>query len=92
MVLAEDGAAALARLDESGAVDLVLTDVLMPRMTGPELARHISRRSAAPRVLFMSGHVDDEGMRGGGLPPGALLLEKPFKLAQLARKVREALR
>ena len=92
VVLAEDGAAALARLDESGAVDLVLTDVLMPRMTGPELARHISRRSAAPRVLFMSGHVDDEGMRGGGLPPGALLLEKPFKLAQLARKVREALR
>src|SRR5262249_39444655 len=90
--LAEDGVEALALLDKNGEdIHLVLTDVLMPRMTGFELARRIAQRPTPPRVLFMSGHLDDQSMPQGGLPQGSFLLEKPFGLARLAGKVREAL-
>jgi nitrogen-specific signal transduction histidine kinase/CheY-like chemotaxis protein len=90
--LAEDGVAALTALDGNGeTIHLVLTDVLMPGMTGIELARRLAHRPTPPRLLFMSGYLDDQSMPQGGLPPGSLLLEKPFGLARLALKVREAL-
>jgi two-component system, cell cycle sensor histidine kinase and response regulator CckA len=67
-------------------IDLLLSDVVMPEMRGPELAREISRLSPSTGVVFMSGYAPPEG-----LPEGAEFLSKPFTLAQLAEKVGRAL-
>jgi two-component system cell cycle sensor histidine kinase/response regulator CckA len=71
-----------------GRVDLLLTDVVMPGMNGPELARQISALQPEARVLFMSGYTDKAITNSG---PGLELIQKPFNPAALARKVREVL-
>jgi two-component system, cell cycle sensor histidine kinase and response regulator CckA len=72
-------------------IHLLLTDVIMPRMSGPQLAELLAPDRPGMRVLFMSGYAD-EAITGSGTPEaGSAFLEKPFKLAQLARKVREVL-
>jgi PAS domain S-box-containing protein len=72
-------------------IDLILTDLVMPRMSGRELAARVRGERASVRVLFMSGYADEAIVRNGSLEPGAAFLEKPFTAAQLARRVREAL-
>jgi PAS domain S-box-containing protein len=74
-----------------GAIHLVLTDVLMPRMHGPELVKRLSERRPKLRSLFMSGHADDALFHHGVLHEGIAFLEKPFTREELARKVREVL-
>ena len=69
-----------------GPIHLLLTDVVMPEMSGAELARRLARVRPDLRVLFMSGYTS-EGMFEAGAP----LLQKPFTLDGLARAVREAL-
>ena len=71
-----------------GRVDLLLTDVVMPGMNGPELARQISALQPEARVLFMSGYTDKAITNSC---PGLELIQKPFNPAALARKVREVL-
>ncbi|MFY9552579.1 MAG: PAS domain S-box protein [Thermoanaerobaculia bacterium] len=75
----------------SGPIHLVLTDVVMPEMSGSDLASQL--RSARPdaRLLFMSGYTDDAIIRHRVLEPGTAFLQKPFTPASLARKVREVL-
>jgi len=74
VVAAEDGLVALERLEaQKEPVHLVLTDVVMPRLSGPELAKRLGARETPPRVLFMSGYLDDRVLPAGGLPPGSLL-------------------
>ncbi len=89
VIEAEDAEQA-ARVAESDArpIDLLLTDVVMPRLSGPEVARRFSTARPGARVLFTSGYVD----RGSGaLPEGAQFLPKPFTDDLLARRIREIL-
>ncbi len=89
---ASDGAAALARLAESGqGVDLLLTDVVMPGMSGPDLAAQVEARYPGQRVLFMSGFTEDAVLRQEVRKGRAHFLQKPFTPLSLARKVREVL-
>ncbi|MGC3981478.1 MAG: PAS domain S-box protein [Steroidobacteraceae bacterium] len=88
---AVNGHAALQVLDtHSAQIDLLLTDVVMPEMTGRELAEEFSTRSRAP-VLFVSGYTNDAVVRHGVLHAEAAFLHKPFTLKALSSKVRELL-
>jgi PAS domain S-box-containing protein len=69
--------------------DVLLTDVVMPGMSGPELAERLRERLPGARVLFVSGYSGQAVAREGGL--GGELLEKPFTAEELARKVRTVL-
>ncbi len=72
-------------------IDLLLTDVVMPHMSGPELAKAV--RSAHPeiKVLFMSGYTETAIGQQGTLPAGTPFVQKPFTSANLHRKVRDVL-
>jgi CheY-like chemotaxis protein len=88
---ARHGRDALLQLrDHPGAVDLVLTDMVMPEMSGPDLIREALRVRASLRVLYMSGYIDAERV-SRGLEQSALFVQKPFSAQQLAQRVREAL-
>ncbi len=72
-------------------VDLLLTDVVMPRMSGHELLRRLATVRPELRVLFMSGYADHALLHQARRDPGTSFLQKPFTPEALARKVREAL-
>ncbi|MGH8004096.1 MAG: response regulator, partial [Limisphaerales bacterium] len=89
---AGDGKEAQAILKEHrGVLDLLLTDVVMPQMGGPELAKWLRNARRGLKVLFMTGYTDHSAFREGTLPPGTALLSKPFSPQALAQKVREVL-
>jgi len=89
---AADGTAALALLEKRGQpVDLLVTDVMMPLMTGPELAGCVRRRWASTRVLYISGYSAEGSMPESVADAGMKYLAKPFTRAELLSKVREAL-
>jgi CheY-like chemotaxis protein len=76
---------------EENAVDLVLTDVIMPGHSGGELATWLGERMPDLRLMFMSGYTDDAVVRSGAFSRGNVFLQKPFRLSDLLHKVREAL-
>ena len=82
---------ALALIDGGAEFDLVVTDVIMPHMSGKELYDKIKARSGEAKVLFISGYTDDALANLGVLDGELAFLEKPFSPARLARKVREVL-
>ena len=89
---AREGAEALAIARENqGSLDLVLTDLVMPRMGGVELAERLREEWPKIRVLFMSGYAHRASLIGAALPAGAVLLEKPFEQGEVTRAVRETL-
>jgi CheY-like chemotaxis protein len=75
----------------SGPIHLLLTDVVMPGMTGRELANHLCPRRPEMRVLYMSGYTENAIGQNGTLDAGITLLQKPFTLLTLKAKVREVL-
>ncbi len=77
--------------EHKGAIHLLLTDVVMPEMSGPEVANQLSLLRAEMRVLYMSGYTDDAVVRHGMLEPGMAFLQKPFTPEILLSKVREVL-
>jgi len=92
VLVAANGSEAVSQLDaHAGSVDLLLTDVVMPGMNGPELAELVRERRPETRVLFMSGYAEDAVSSHGVLRPGTELLEKPFTAAGLGAKVRAVL-
>ena len=74
-----------------GRLDLLLTDVIMPGVSGPELSRRLLERRPGTRVLYVSGYTDAAMASHVALDSGASFLPKPFTPETLARKVREIL-
>jgi DNA-binding response OmpR family regulator len=74
-----------------GVIDLLLTDVVMPRVNGKELYRLLSRIRPELKVLFMSGYFSDVIGRPTILDKGVPFLQKPFSLRTLSEKIREVL-
>jgi DNA-binding NtrC family response regulator len=85
-----EDAVLIAELHE-GEVHLLITDVVMPRMSGRALADVVKRHRPKMKLLFMSGYTDDAIVHHGVLDPGTPFLQKPFTPGSLARKVREVL-
>ncbi len=89
---AENGGEALLISQElKGNIDLMLTDVVMPRMNGRRLGQEISRLRPEIKVLYMSGHTYEETAPHGILEEGVPFIHKPFTPAALSAKVRELL-
>jgi len=89
---AADGEHALRLAAETaGEIHLLLSDVIMPKMDGRELATRFRERWPTTSVLYMSGYTDDKLGRHGVLEPGAALIQKPLTPELLLRRVREAL-
>jgi len=87
-----DGKSALAlAAGHSGPIHLLITDVIMPEMSGRQLADRMREIRPDVKVLFVSGYTDDAIVRHGILEPGIAFLQKPFSPTALARKVREVL-
>jgi PAS domain S-box-containing protein len=85
------GEALLVAERHQSRIHLLLTDLVMPRMSGRELADLLREARPEARVLFMSGYTDEAVLRHGVLEANVSFLQKPFSPASLARKVREVL-
>ncbi|MDQ2104778.1 hybrid sensor histidine kinase/response regulator [Azospirillum isscasi] len=89
---AKNGEAALQQIGTDGnRIDLLITDVVMPQMDGPTLARHVRQMRPEMRVIFISGYAEDRLGEIDGVEV-AHFLPKPFSLKQLASKVKEVIR
>jgi len=92
VIEASDAAEAFATCElEDLKLDLVLTDVVMPIMSGPDLSKHIALLRPSMRFLFMSGYTDRAVTHHGILGPEEPFLQKPFTVEALLQKVREVL-
>ena len=91
VTVASSGDEALALVEGGAKIDVVVTDVAMPGMTGSELAKHVLDRRPGTPVLFVSGYAEE--LLEPGLPDGGKLgfLPKPFSMEALAEKVRDLL-
>jgi len=89
---APDGEAALRLAQQHrGPIHLLLTDVVLPRVSGRELAERLTQVRPDMKVLYASGYTDDSVVRHGILELGTAYLQKPFSPESLARKVRNVL-
>lgn len=78
------------RIFETGA-SMMLTDVVMPGVSGPELTRRLAERHPGLRVIYMSGYSEGAIAHHGVLNPGIAFLHKPFTGDTLGRKIRDVL-
>jgi CheY-like chemotaxis protein len=90
VTVCERGSEAL-EVARHASFDLLLSDVVMPEISGPELALILSRHAPRMRVLFMSGYAEDEIVDRGVVNPGVALLPKPFTPDTLLRSVQKRL-
>jgi two-component system cell cycle sensor histidine kinase/response regulator CckA len=92
VVEANSGEHAMSQVAEfHEPIDLLLTDVVMPGMSGRQLAMRMLETRPGLKVLFMSGYTDNVMAQHGVLEPGTELLQKPFTLRSLGDKVRAVL-
>ncbi|HEX9127649.1 MAG TPA: response regulator, partial [Gemmatimonadaceae bacterium] len=91
VLVAANADEALRRFEENPAIDVLLTDVVMPGASGPELSRQLVQRRPALKVIYMSGYTDEAIVHHGVLDPGIAFLNKPFTADALGRKIREVL-
>ena len=75
----------------SGSIDLLLTDMILPGVTGREVAKRVGAICPGIKVLYMSGYTDDALIRSHGLDESFAFLQKPFSKGSVAAKVREVL-
>ncbi len=92
VITAQNGHEGLRICQEfQGNIDLMITDVVMPKMSGRQLAESIGSSRPGTRVLYMSGFTDDAVVRHGVLDDGVCFIQKPFSPEALAAKAREVL-
>jgi CheY-like chemotaxis protein len=91
LIPAENAGEALRLCELEEGIDLLLTDVVMPNLSGRELADRPAKLRPGIKVLFMSGYTDDIGVHHGVLEKGMELIQKPFSPVELARRVRAVL-
>ena len=92
VLVAENGEDALrVRESHEGAIDLLITDVVMPKMAGKETAECLQHLYPHIKVIYMSGYTDNAIVHHGVLAPGLNFIEKPFTPVGLVRRVREVL-
>jgi len=91
VLLAANAEEACRLFDENPSIDLLLTDVVMPDASGPELVKQLMERRPALKVIYMSGYTDEAIVHHGVLDPGIAFLHKPFSSETLAKKIREVL-
>jgi PAS domain S-box-containing protein len=91
VLAAANGKEALREFERHGSVDVLLTDVVMPGHSGPELVELIRERQPALKIIYMSGYTEDTIAHHGVLQPGIAFLHKPFTADLLDRKLREVL-
>ena len=92
VLAAESGREALDLVStHSGPIHLLITDVMMPDIDGPELVRRLSAIRPETRTLFMSGYMDDALGEQGVLPSSVNFIQKPFSPSTIAQKVRDIL-
>jgi two-component system, cell cycle sensor histidine kinase and response regulator CckA len=91
VLAAGSGQEALSAANQQGHIDLLITDVVMPRMSGRELSQTLGNLRLDLKTIYMSGYTDDAVLRHGIHDMGTSFLQKPFSLGSLARKVRDAL-
>jgi len=77
--------------EHRGTIDLLLSDVVMPGQSGPELFARLNQMLSGLKVLYMSGYTDEAIVNRGILAPGTQFVQKPFTAGGLMRKVREVL-
>ena len=92
VLAASNGPEALSMAEKAGGrIDLVLTDVVMPDVGGPELAERLLDRWPDLRIVYMSGYAQGDKFRPGNVPSERSFLQKPFSADSLLFKVREVL-
>jgi CheY-like chemotaxis protein len=91
LTTADGREALLLSAQHAGHIHLLLTDVVMPHMSGTVLAQEVLKKRPTIKVMYMSGYTDDSIVHHGVLDAGTRFLAKPFTSADLARKVREVL-
>jgi PAS domain S-box-containing protein len=90
VLTAANAAEALVIVESGAHIDVLFTDVIMPGMNGRQLAEAAKKRRPELRVLFTSGYTENAIVHHGRLDPGVLLLAKPYRKADLARMMRQA--
>jgi PAS domain S-box-containing protein len=89
--VAATGDEAVALFNTHGSIDLLLTDVVMPGASGPELTAQLVESRPGLKVIYMSGYTEEAIVHHGVLNPGVAFLQKPFGSERLASKLREVL-
>ena len=93
VAIAANGGEALLMIEEQGfCPDLVLTDVVMPGMSGRVLVERLKKIYPQLKVLYMSGYTDNAIVHHGVLEPGTPFISKPFNLGELMAKIKSLLR
>jgi PAS domain S-box-containing protein len=91
VLLAANADEALHLFEGNASIDVLLTDVVMPGASGPELTKQLVERRPGLNVIYMSGYTEDAIVHHGVLDPGIAFLHKPFSSETLGRKIREVL-
>jgi PAS domain S-box-containing protein len=89
--VAADASEALQLFEANPSIDILLTDVIMPGASGPELTRQLVEQRPTLSVIYMSGYTEEAIARHGGIKPGVAFLNKPFTSEALGDKIREVL-
>jgi DNA-binding NtrC family response regulator len=91
VLVAANADEALRLFEANQSIDVLLTDVVMPGASGPDLTRRLVEQRPALRVIYMSGYTEDAIVQHGVLEPGITFLNKPFTSETLGAKIREVL-
>jgi CheY-like chemotaxis protein len=91
VLVAGNAEEALREFEQNASIDVIVTDVVMPGISGPQLTKSLVERRPGLKVVYMSGYTEDAIVQHGVLNPGIAFLHKPFTSDALGRKLRDVL-